>query len=281
MDILSFDPNKVFFLDQMVRKYTSRKEYTQLKRVINFLDKNNLTLEKEGLTIKTPSIISWDGKILDLEYLEGLNIEHALRDIQNPKRSYYLSLIKSFIELLKFHGFLWGDFAPRNMILNEEQSILYIMDFERDLRFIPSISNVLFSKYLRNYSREELACFLFSSELTNLLDDYLVIEENVLIPIDTVISRRKKHLLALLFGSKLEYQTSEVRDVEDLLVKLATPIKISEEVIFPMEILDTNPFDYDVYINRVKQLQGTTNERRYAILKSFEETFKPGSFAKR
>lgn len=272
MDVLSFDANKVLFLKnptRLVRKFTSEKEYFQLNQVIEFLAENNLFIDLHEFKIETPSIISWNGRILDLEYVEGLNLEHALREVNNPNRNFYLKLLKCFIKLLKSHGFLWGDFAPRNMILNKEKKILYIMDFERELEFVHPVSAVQFNRYLRNYSREELACFLFPEELILLLQDFLISENNALVHIDTIVSRRKKRLLEFLFGAKKEYSLYELQDVEDLLVELATPVKVLANVLFPMDILDKKPFDYDEYIIRVKQLKGENGERKYAILKSF------------
>jgi len=125
---------------------------------------------------------------------------------------------------MKGTGFLWGDFAPRNIIIDWFNSIMWLCDFERKivLRECP-VSDVGFTRYIRNYSFEEFSSLLLIED-QNILFDGLFTEEFGKVAIENISSKRKKEILRRLFGNNDFYNLGQLCEVEDLMAFVATPL---------------------------------------------------------
>lgn len=281
-NVLSFDPSKVRLIQGgcggggVVVKKTTIQELNNIILARKYLLSKNLslTLEMMNLNISVVEVIGWDRKILSTPYKEGLNLELLLRNYSGNERIIWVEGIKSLFTLFRSIGFLWGDFAPRNIIWDFSHNVLWLVDFERDfLALNDSASKSLFSKYVRSYSWEEFSSFLTKEEQSFVFDDFFDNDHNPFesLLIKKISSKRKKGLLERIFGYKEYYSQQEVCYVESLMVDVATPIKTDDGLFFPMDILDSlnDKGGTDAYIRAVVSLENVSEEDKIRKLKEF------------
>ncbi len=247
-NVLSFDPNRIK-LDivqdgrLVVRKITSATEYRNIMKAHKHFAKYPLELSLGCIRVSLipAPVIGWDesNSVLITEFIKGDNLEHILREHSHIQRRDWIVLFKQLFSKLRLSGFLWGDFAPRNMIFSKEKLQITIIDFEREQIFRDGgIKTAFFSRYVRNYSREEFSCFLLKDEQEFLFGEFLTKEAQGCIPISEIPYRRKKVLISLLFGNKEAYSMEEVEEVEDIMADIATPFLVENALFYPMDILD-------------------------------------------
>ena len=282
--VLSFDPQKIEVsvnLDQktIVKKKAVEKEYENIVLASNHLNKHSMAIldhNNQKITIATAKIFEWhlSTKTLSTFLCAGENIEQLLRRSFGNKREVLLSLLREIFILFKTNGFLWGDFAPRNMLLDQDEKILWLVDFERNLYLKDcSIDSFLFNRYVCDYSREEFSCFLNIQEQSFLFRDFL--EENYIgfLPISQIASKRKRLLLATIFGEKVLYALRQIKEVEDLMVDVATPFCVNDVFFFPMDSLDRigSKGGSHEYAKTVMAIRSLDNIQRYSELKKRAE----------
>lgn len=247
-NVLSFDPDRVK-LDVTpdgtlaVRKTTSFAEYRNMIKAHEHIMKHpiNLKLGSTRLSLSPVPILNWDenSAVLVTKFAQGDNLEHILRDYGNSGRRDWIALVRQLLAKLRVTGFLWGDFAPRNMIFQNDKRRIAIVDFEREQTFRDGvIKRTFFSRYVRNYSREEFSCFLVKDEQDFLFEGFFTKEVQGYIPVSEISSKRKKALLSLMFGRKEAYSVEEVEEVEDMMANVATPFLVDDALFFPMDVLD-------------------------------------------
>jgi hypothetical protein len=278
-NILSFDPDKVQVYQSTkgyiaVRKKSCEQEYVNFIRSKQHLEKYQPLIHNKtygDLKIRTVPMESWDEKekILSTLFCKGENLEKILREIHGDYRSVWIECIKNLFKKFQEIGFMWGDFAPRNIIWNSVENILWLVDFERTLvlRDCP-IEQKLFNRYIRNYSREEFSCFLTINEQAVLFEGFLDENASAYIPIEYITSQRKIGLLRSLFGSKPSYSLHEVHEVEDIMVFVATPFFIGSAQFFPMDSLDIigSKRGSHEYINAVLAIRNLDETSRFSEL---------------
>ena len=260
--VLSFDPEKVKLLglngSRVIAKYTSSEEYQQMCRVSAYLDKHLLSVT--GARVLTVPILSWDPvySVLTTEFCDGINLEHALRRVgEKVQRFECITFFRELLRKMREQGFLWGDCAPRNMILCG--NTLRIVDFERSLALLGhAVDPPVFSRFFRDYSYEEFSCFLFREEQDFLFKEFLTPElEREEILVSLISSKRKRALLAIRFGNKISYGIQEVEEVENIMADVATPFLVNEKPFYPMETIEyitTNGGKYADIIFRIHPL---------------------------
>jgi len=231
------------------------------------------------LSLSPVPIVRWerDNSVLVTEFIEGDNLEHILRDPDHAERKEWIALIRQLYGELRLSGFLWGDFAPRNMIFRRDDQRIFIVDFEREQVFRDSaIIEVFFSRYVRNYSREEFSCFLLREEQKFLFEEFLTREAQGYIPVSEIPYGRKKTLLALLFGSKEAYSVEEVEETEDIMASTATPFFVEDVLFYPMDILDRVGCKggHVVYANVVKQIKDLEEKEKFDELSKIAKHYR-------
>lgn len=248
-NVLSFDYGKVVTTlsedgRMIVRKKTVEKEHRNISLARRHLLKHQpiIASEKYGATrILVAEIVEWDEKnrLLSTLFCNGENIERLLRESVGTDRDPLIELIRKSFESFRANGFLWGDFAPRNVIWDRQRGIMWLVDFERNLilRDCP-VEQHVFNRYVRNYSYEEFSCFLTLQESAFLFEGFLDESNDEIIPVEYLTSKRKRLLLKDLFGGKEYYTLDEIRHTEDIMVEMATPFLIHGTYFFPMDLLD-------------------------------------------
>lgn len=283
--VLSFDPKKVEVASApdgktIVRKKTTEEEHRNITLAQQHLLKHCpvLTGDEWGMiSISVVETFDWDqeSKILSTIFYQGKNLEEILRESIGQERSRLIDLVRKTFEVFKSSGFLWGDFAPRNMIWDQSRKIIWLVDFERELHLKDcSIEQCTFNRYIRSYSREEFSCFLSQQEQSILFNGFL--EENCSgsIPISQINSKRKKTFLKSMFGGKECYSLNEVRQIEDIMASVATPFMVNGTFFFPMDSLDQigSKGGSNEYVSTVMAICGLEGYERFSELKRRTET---------
>lgn len=248
-NVLSFDSNRITVTlsgnrTLVVRKKTTTAEHTNIMLASHHLLKHQPSLISEGhgrVRILVAEIVEWDydKKFLYTSFCNGKNLEELMRETIGLKRKGLIDLIRGLFNIFKESGFLWGDFAPRNMIWDRQRGIIWLVDFEREisLKDCPIEKN-LFNRYVRNYSFEEFSSFITKEEKTLLFKGFLNEKTGNIIRSDQITSKRKLSLLDRIYGKIDYYMLDQVRKVEDIMSSIATPFQIHGVFFFPMDSLD-------------------------------------------
>lgn len=224
--VLSFNPTKIRIATQngraRVYKKTKAGEYTNLQRALAYVD--SAALHCNGYRIQIVSGSSWNESTCELEMdlARGENLETL---IKGPQRGQIVALLGEFISLVKVHGFLWGEIAPRNMILDEAAKTLTLVDFEKPFTIHGRpIDDYGFYRFLSAYAREEMAGFLLPDEFNRVLGKHLKRPDaSRTIGVDQIASNRKKHLLSHFFGTQSQYNHCQLDRVEGLMAAVVAP----------------------------------------------------------
>jgi serine/threonine protein kinase len=178
-------------------------------------------------TVETAPVLEFiSSKSLQIsKFCPGLNLEHILRyDYQH--RSMWLYFLRDVLEKFRERGFLWGDLAPRNIIIDTILKKLYILDFERKLFILDkTVSKGLFGKSFREHAFEEFSAFMYYREQVQLFFDYVYAPYKYEFTVNDISSRRQMALLQYYYGAKNIYSSQEMRYVQDLMAFIARPYK--------------------------------------------------------
>lgn len=285
-DVLSFDSKKVEISlnasgETIVKKQTTQKEYINITLARQHLLKHQPVLDFamiQNFSISVAGVSDWNQElgILSTFFCNGDNLEGILKNSFGKDRVDWIEILKKIFEIFKSSGFLWGDFAPRNMILDWSQKTLWLVDFERDLQLKDGpIEQEVFNRYVCNYSREEFSCFLSKEEQFSVFREFLRENCTRLVPTDQIASKRKKGLLKNLFGDKNCYSIAELYQTEDVMVFVATPFYVNEVLFFPMDSLDQigSKGGTNEYVNAVMAIRNLREPARFSELKKRAEAF--------
>lgn len=285
-NVLSFDHEKIVIALSVdgrivVRKKTTEKEYKNILLAQQHLLKHQPALTSEAygeIRILVAETAEWDRdkQLLSTLFCDGENIEGLLRETIGSNRNELIELIRKSFEAFKANGFLWGDFAPRNMIWNQQQGIIWLVDFERELQLKDcAVEPYLFNRYVRSYSREEFSCFLTSREKESLFKGLLDEDPKGIIPTEQITSKRRRALLKALFGEKKHYSLNKIRHMEDIMSAMATPFLVHDVFFFPMDSLDLigskgGPHEY---VQTIMAIRDLGEYERFSELKRRAEAF--------
>src|SRR3989338_28328 len=169
---LSFDRDKVCFVKEQsvgmtVWKKTTSKENQQIITAQKHIDQASVVLESDTITVHIVPRLEWLGseEILITKFVEGIDMETLLKNVEDFQRNRWVLLTREFLHALRKTGFLWGDCAPRNILIDQTNKSIWLCDFERELNITTSpVQEKEFTRYLRNYAWEEFSCFLFPEE---------------------------------------------------------------------------------------------------------------------
>ena len=274
MNVLNFDSQKVRIEKGVVKKHTSLMEYQQFCLARDYLRSSPIVLDC-GISVRTVSLIDWTDNDLITEFCLGLNLEHAL--IQGMDKLFCMKVIRELLQMFRERGFLWGDIAPRNMVLDKKSNIIYIFDFERKLIIKDGpLNKETFNRFFRNYAYEEFSCVLFPCDQEVLFADLLDVDFVGEILTFEIGSKRKKRLLEHLMGKKEKYLVREVCLVEDLMSAAATPFIVNNRTVYPMFLIEkiVKKGGSYAYAETIKALEKCSNgAEKLAVLKVTIERF--------
>lgn len=280
--VLSFDASRVKLTNyknrRAVSKHTSKVEFQQIQAVrAHLIDKLPKRECLKLWNIQTAPILNWSEKraILTTRYCSGTNSETLLKDTltsgNQSQRNALLYILHQFIFLLREIGLLWGDLAPRNIIINLAKRQIRLVDFERPLVLQHRKTNSLFfSRFLRGYAKEEFSSHLTRQEQKQFFNGLIYNDDR---PkeryLSEIKSKRMGALLHELFGENNSYTGDQIRIVENLMANIATPFSIGNKYFFPSEIVDqiSSRKGAKEYANIARQLCRRNRRARYILLR--------------
>lgn len=251
---LSFSSEKVRIIRDrgIVEKRTTKTEYDNHLFAIEFFKDIKKPILVNDMRVNIVPLIKYRNGCITTSYCEGFNLESLMRTLD--KREQAKLIMKSFISFLRCTGFLWGDIAPRNLVVSHDKKNLWVLDLEKETKYIPNVSDEIWFRHLYKYAFEEVSCFYFQNETREILSLPKKIELPELnIKCNQIHSNRKKKLLASIYGYKEYYLLSHLLHIEELMASVAFPIFIDGAVASSMDTIEANikKHGFDWYIDHV------------------------------
>lgn len=244
MEVISLSKDKVKIMPKTVLKKTNDIEFKNLLEAKEFLKHlKNLKINGVDYCLQVPKIFDYTEGNLLMERCFGNNIELGLRNYN--KHAEYVKYINDIFEYIIKNNFYWLDFAPRNIIMNENN--IYLFDFERG--FLNS--NKKAEEYLTQPNvYEEYGAFLLPKErLFNL--EYLKVTMEGL-NLNEINSKRVKMILKAWGYDNLIPFPIYLKALQKI-IEVETPIKENGTIKFP--IVDLEDFiiknGHDEYIKLI------------------------------
>lgn len=267
--LVSYDANKTWIEninnENIFCKKTSSEELENLKKIQKLINSNEIIIVDKKYKIKIPTIYCWDNinKVLHMQCCAGENLEILLRNKETHDRG--VDFINAILDFLIANNIFWVDFAPRNILINED--VIYFVDFEKGIKQ----KNSSIYNYLRDHVYEEYALFLLTEERKINLKYVLKIreeEKKVIIPINKNKLPRI-YTIAKKLGYDNELTIYQYIKILEMILKVEEPFLKKNQYYFPGVELDVifrkNIFDIalDLYaieiINRYSTLKSNNN----------------------
>ncbi len=263
-DIFSIDKSRYYIKEKNNNKIFCKKsspdEYNSLVLARQILSSySRLKIGNQEYKIIVPKVYKYQDDIIEMQYFSGNNLELLLRSSDTHLDAVnYLNNI--FIFLIN-NEFNWIDFAPRNILLNNNE--ICLVDFEKKLS--SSLDDK--TKYLQNHVYEEYASFIFENERLFSIDEVFALKEsnNVEMNIDLIEIKRCKYLCEVLYNKNI-ISTLEYFEAWKMLLRAEIPFILNDNIIFPRlylsKILKDKNYSNDPYYNyanRVIEFNECTN----------------------
>ena len=135
LQVISLDSQKVWYEiinnTKIVNKKTSHQEKDNLLKAKNFLKNKYIKINNIHYSIQVPNIYAWNKNtnILSMSYCQGENLELLLRNPHTRQRA--IHFLQSTMRFILAQHFYWQDYAPRNIIIDDET--IYLIDFVKGL----------------------------------------------------------------------------------------------------------------------------------------------------
>lgn len=235
---------------EVIVKKSSFDEVKKIEAARRVFDGHELVLGGEPFRFHLPKIYDYrDGNIF-MEFLQGGNLEIALRtDRHRPEA---VQTVNSLFQYLYDKQIYWGDFAPRNIIVDGDSHTIGLCDFERGIG-----QGISGKEYLQNYAYEEYAAFLLPSErdFSESLNHIFTVDKEQPAAFDDIRSKRVKSIIQEL-GMPLENLTNQtVANVNKMIIAAETPYKSEGRFVFPIiELEQAKDLSYAGFAKRVCQI---------------------------
>lgn len=245
MEVISLDEGRIAFNEKKVIKLTSESEKTCLVKASETLKTfSPFSFQGKEYNICTPNVYDFSNGKLTMERCFGDNLEILLRGSKHSVNALLVNeLLKYFIE----NKFFWKDFAPRNIMIND--NYIYIMDFERGL----VLGSININDYFANNVYEEYSAFLLPNERQISIDEALPLNINCEnISVASIESKRIKTILKQL-GYTTSCSLKDYYEAVRMLINAETPFVSKGEIIFPLVELEDyiKENGYEKYAKRI------------------------------
>lgn len=258
LQVISLEPKKVWYEivnnKQIVNKKTSYQEKDNLLKAKNFLKNKSIKINDIHYSIQVPNIYAWNKNtnILSMSYCQGENLELLLRNPHTRQRA--IPFLQSTMRFILAQHFYWQDYAPRNIIIDDET--IYLIDFEKGLDF--SINDL--QSFFRNHVFEEYSSFLLPNECLISSEQIFfpsIKEKNKKINISDIKVKRIKSI-AIALGYTDTISMKEYLNIQKMILKAEEPFYNGTELVFPrvqlvkmLEDKSINPSVYQKYANEI------------------------------
>lgn len=244
-EVISINKERISSFGDIFIKSTNKVEYNQLKQARKFLKNKKINIDNKEYKIRTPDLYKYEYNKIYMEKCEGKNLELLLRnkDTHDNAVLYINALLQYFIN----NGFYWRDFAPRNIIINEDEIIL--VDFERELSF----GKCDIGEFMKDNVLEEYSAFL--------LDEERIIHTNDIYNGQNFYSMPAKSSKRVeTIAKKLGIETLDSKmyyDIIETIIKREEPyIDNDGSIIFPLVYLENLLIHegYDKYADKIVEV---------------------------
>ena len=263
-NIFSLDKSRFYIKDdhngkKIFCKKSTEIEYNSLLFAKNLISTyTNLQIDNCSYNIIIPTVYNYENNIIDIEYFDGYNLESLLR---NP--NYHIIAVKYLNALFSFlleNGFNWVDFAPRNILINENN--ICLVDFEKGLTSTINDSKL----YLQNHVYEEYSSFIFEKERLLSIDEVFSIHEKKddKIFINSIHIKRCKFLCELLYD-KLEITLQDYMKAWKMILYAEIPFILNDNMFFPRlylsNLLGNKKCDESTYYSYASKIIEVNNSK--------------------
>lgn len=245
MEVISLDEGRIVFNEKEVTKLTSESEKIYLEKANQTLKSfSPFYFQEKEYNIYTPKIYDFSNGKLTMERCFGDNLEILLRSSNHDINAILLNeLLKYFID----NKFFWKDFAPRNIMINDNN--IYIMDFERGLL----LGDININDYFADTVYEEYSAFLLLNERQISIDKALPLninDENI--NIESIKSNRIKTILKQL-GNISSCSLKDYYEAVRMIINAEIPFISKEKIVFPLIELEDyiKENGYEKYAKRI------------------------------
>jgi hypothetical protein len=166
-------------------------------------------------------------------------LEIALRREEDIARSEYVALSRSFIFWMQNTGIVWGDAAPRNILINSQTKEICLVDFEKGCLLQDNPYSIdEFNNAVRGIVHEEFSAFLHPDEQLTVFGDVWQIQEDALVLATYLRGKRERILYERLFGNlQNEIPLQQAVSVQRLMSEIVTPFRTETGIFFPLVYL--------------------------------------------
>lgn len=250
-EVISIDKDRIDQKESIFIKSTKKIEFLQLQQASLFLKDKKITIQDKSYKIRTPKLYKYKYNKIYMEKCYGKNLELLLRskDTHEEATIYLNALLQYFLNI----GFYWRDFAPRNIMINDNEVIL--VDFERELSF----GKCAVKEFMKDGVFEEYSAFLLEEERIINIDDIYEQSDFYSIP-------RKASKRVLTIAKKQDLKSLDARHYYDIIkdiIRKETPYKEENgEIIFPLIHLENLLIQkgYDKYANKIMEEKNMKKE---------------------
>jgi hypothetical protein len=193
-----------------------------------------------------------------MSYCSGENLELLLRNADTRQSA--IPFLQAMLKFVLKKKFYWQDFAPRNIIINDE--IIYLVDFEKGLEF--STNNL--QTFFRNHVFEEYSSFLLPDERLISCEKIFspsTEEKNKKININDIKVQRIKHI-ALALGYNDVISMEEYLNIQKMILKAEEPFYKEKELVFPRveltKMLENKNTDSNAYFKYATEILVRNNK---------------------
>lgn len=232
---------------EIIVKKSSFDEIRKIEEARKLFKHHCIKLDGKDFTFHLPKIYDYRENEIYMELLTGDNLEINLRTPQN--RNQAVKVTNLLFQYLYDNNIYWGDFAPRNVMINVDKQTINLCDFERGIQ-----TNITGKEFLQNYAYEEYAAFLFPRERTfsEKLNDIFTVDREHQITIDDIRSNRIKSIIKEMNipENSLTNQTSA--NINKMIIIAETPYNVNGQNIFPIiELENIKDNSYELFAKKV------------------------------
>lgn len=250
--IISFDSNKVWFEFKdgvkICKKRTIGKEVEALIQAKEYLYGKKINALGKEYSLSTPNVLNWKENtgILMMSFCEGENLESMI--CNSKAREQGVELLKEMLRFTLKNKFFWNDFAPRNIIVDDNNNI-FIMDFEHGI----GDKDISLEDFLRMRVYREYSSFILPEERKLSIEKVFNLrngEENQVI--DTNSCSKRIIALAKLMGYYPTMTTQQSLDIQKKIIIAEQPYMKDGKINYPRIMVEKlleegNDSSFDTY----------------------------------
>lgn len=261
---VSMDKSRIQIIEYSNSKYklvkqTNLVEVANLNKMRNHLSSTPPLIQNDvSYSVIVPPIIAWseEAQTIELEYMEGENLEKLLTSPSGKERIQYIEFVKNFIHWMESTGTFWRGAAPRNLLINSRDKTICMVDFERPITVKEStFTHPEFNALARGLVHEEFCAFLFESEQSEIFPDIWSNISSDPIPLVSIHGKRVKILLDNFFGPAEEsVKPEQLMTVYKFMSSIVTPFLIKEKPFFPLQHIDNKINGPESYVRTILEL---------------------------